>query len=258
MRGQYARGLVAAVTLVSAVALAVPVGAKDTTRDFPNSNWCPVHRGPVATTPNPLVFQAPGPTATLSFLACDDRNAKEILIDDVMVIERTVFDNDTNRLSYPDGQSGKSLEAYGIDLRIPFNGEITPACYQSDEFVDRSVKTVFDRDLSCRPSRAIPFKDDFEDGNRSGWALVNASIQKDLSAFHYDAQAVQTTELRGVLRLTSTQSSPTCSAASVTVYGLAKNREYVVDFSWGVKDFDPDRPTLTVSLDNQFRVIAAR
>jgi hypothetical protein len=237
------RGRVVVVALLMGLStVSEGVTGRGGKRDFPVGTKCPVHTGTVGSD-DPLVFVARRPEATLTFLACDDRafgfggSPIDLSIDDVIVVDRTVFNN--NRLSYPD----QVPDSYRVDRS-------TTSCYRDDP----PVNNVFRRDAAHAPSRTMPLYERFEGSSRS-WALVNASFEvEDKDAVNLD-EPNDTSQSRSLILARSDRSgSPgnQCSMASTRLNGLVRGREYVVDFSWYASGFlDEEQEILTVAFDDE-------
>lgn len=233
-------GRVAVMGIVGVIALITQAdAARDAIREFPQGYKCPVHLGKVQG-PDPFTFEGTGPTAKLTFVACPDRggNDANVSIDHLVVVEKTVFNEDTNRLSYPDGVSQKYGTGFGIALRYD-DFPNYPVCYgfNDDSSPYHIVDSVFDRKASVAFTRRVPFLDEFET-QRPGWRLHNSSIANE------DQDHDPNTSSGSLL--VARKGTGTCSTSSVRIRNLVKTREYVVDFSWYVSDYDNTSPLVTL------------
>jgi hypothetical protein len=234
---------VAVLALCAAVVEArAPRTAK---RDYPQTARCPVHTGE-AGPDDPFSFTATGRTVTITFLACDDRSpadpfdptfgiatALDASIDDLIVVDRDVFNAAENHLAYPDA--------------VPASYRLSEGCYQ-----DTPVAWFFDRSKVAPFTEAMPFADDFET-TTGRWTLGNATLEKEARDFRDDASGNRSLILARARR-SADQRGDLCSFASVTVGGLVKDRAYVVDFSWWVGELNAgmvkNQPVLTVWLQD--------
>lgn len=236
-------GRVLVVALLLAVsAVSEGVTGRGGKRDFPQGTKCPVHTGTVGSG-DPLVFVAQRSEATLTFLACDDRGPQfvgsgiDLSIDDLIVVDRTVFNN--NRLGYP----GQVPDSYRVDRS-------TASCYLDNP----PVVDVFRREAAFAPSRTMPLYERFEGSSRN-WALVNATFAVEDKDFENPNEPNDTSQSRSLILARSERNGAPgtqCSMASVWLSGLARGREYVVDFSWFASGFsDAGQDILTVALDDE-------
>ena len=253
-------GRVAVLGMLGVVGLITQANAaRDAIREFPTGEKCPVHFGPVANN-DPLVFTAAGATAKLTFLTCSDRGTTEnfanfdaeatnlnISLDRVMVVERTVFDN--NRLLYPTDFVANSQLALDYGIAVQYPPGPNGVCYNTTQ-----VQTVFDHDSVGHFTKAMPFYDDFE-GQPQAWELVNASIDVEGLDADRPGRIPPSTRSKSLIlaREGPDQYSGTCSSASIRVNNLIKTRQYVVDFSWFIQpapntEFDQRSPRVTVAL----------
>jgi len=220
-------GIVACVVGIAALGLGPHAAARDATRDYPHSQHCPIHTPGLALDGDPYLFKANRSNVRLTFVTCDGRAANipnpteaseypwrgyalDVSIDDLMVVDRAVFNAEKNRVSF-----SKAAKLFGYD----------PTCYGSGGTL---VDTVFDKSKRFKKS-AVPFLEDFE-GSARGWLLGNATFAKE------QGDSGQSLILSRSSRTATSEGS--CSVASVNVDGLVPGREYVVDFSWWVKGFE--------------------
>jgi hypothetical protein len=234
--------VVVVVVLLGLSAVSEGVTGRGGKRDFPQGTKCPVHTGQAASD-DPLVFTARRPEATLTFLTCDDRGPEfvgtgiNLSIDDLIVVDRAVFN--ANRLTYPD----QVPDSYRVDRS-------TASCYLDNP----PVTSVFQREAARAPSRTMPLYERFE-GSSKNWALVNASFAVEDKDFVNFNEANDTSQSRSlILARSARDGSPgsRCSMASVRLSGLARGRQYVVDFSWFASGFsDQGQDILTVAFDDE-------
>jgi hypothetical protein len=230
MRRNHRRILIAAVLCFSLGAGGARIHAREGVRDYPHSEHCPVHTPGPALDGDPFTFKATGTKALLTFVTCDNRSLTgpdvsgfttgsmdvgyrlSISIDDLMVIEKTAFNNPANRIPFEDA---KTLFNYGN------------TCYTGS--TTQAVESVFDKRRTFRKA-VVPFRENFE-GDSSGWLLGNASFGVEASD-------------QGKSLLLARRERPagtpgrSCSVASVKVGGLTAGKDYVVDYSWWVAGFD--------------------
>jgi hypothetical protein len=207
---------VAAVVGIVIVGLAATASARDATRDFPNGKFCPVHApGPVEDDANPFSFRAPDKSALLTFATCYGRSALDefgfpqsyflkVAIDDLIVVERSVFNDPKNRKDYTDDDG--------------------QPCYSGDTGVQ--VLNVFD-DNRRYLKAAVPFREDFEGSRLDVWRFDNAA----------PGQSVNETD-RSLQMSGPGLPDGACSVATVKVNHLVPGRYYVVDFVWRVDGLD--------------------
>jgi hypothetical protein len=125
-----------------------------------------------------------------------------VSIDDLRVVERTVFNDPANRLAFP---------VPGYDANCYF---ATP------------VATVFNPAAATPGTPAMPFFTDFS-GRPTAWTLANARV---------DRETGDATNKSLILARSVRGGNPgaLCSVASILVGGLTPGKEYVIDFSWFV------------------------
>lgn len=222
-------GRVVALVVLGFAALMTQASARDATRDFPNFRTCPANE-PLQPK---LVFVATAATAKLTFTACNESNDVTIVLDHVMVVEKTVFN--ANFLSYPDDPA---LVNYGIGL---LDGDPPhPACYIGDA---PYLTSVFDRSSATPNTKRWPFYDKF-DGPDQAWELSVNSTR-----LPWDSPGEQDVTPSRALILTQ-QGNHNCETARITVGNLIKTRSYVVDFTWFVGgDFGQAVPVMSVTLE---------
>jgi len=229
MRRFWRLGALAIMVLAALVTRASAL-SRDGTRDFPHSVTCPGNFFNEPLENPPLVFTAQGSTATLTFKACNnDPIDVTIELDHVMVVDKTVWDND--RLDYPTNPKllcdptaagYDPLKCYGIRLfKSPTDS--TGICYGQ-----HVVKSVFDRGAVAHFTKQWPFDEDFDHALQP-WTLTgNSSITPKSQK---DEPNVPVTH---VLTLINQEDTNSCRTASVVVGNLIKTRQYVVDFTWWV------------------------
>ena len=233
-------GIVALVLPAMLAGVATQASAREAGRDFPHGEHCPVHTPGPSADGDPFLFTATKTAALLTFLTCDNRSLTspteppqgfllDVSIDDLMVVERSVFNNPANRIPFADAVS---LFGYGS------------TCYGGDTGV--AVTSVFDKRRRFK-NASVPFRENFE-GRPHGWLLGNATFGVEGSD-----QGNQSLILARSSRPNGAKGN-LCSVASVKVDHLVPGREYVLDFSWWVNHFDQDVfstpvPALTFFID---------
>lgn len=223
-------GWVAAVACVSLGVLGVPADAREGVRDYPHSAHCPVHTPGPSGQDDAFAFTATERKMVLTFVTCDSRSVPDpnelddsgnpsdkgyrigVSIDDLVIVEQSVFNKEANRLSFTDAIS-------------QFNYNYDEHCYFQDGSSEPSVQTVFKRHARYKKA-AVPFREDFE-GSSAGWRLRNASFDKETGDTG-KSLILARAERNG-------QPGQSCSAASVKVRGLVPGSKYVIDFSWWVR-----------------------